>query len=353
MVSLLYLALFLLGKKQETVALRLELLPEFLTYYDSVRLLGPDERPDYDHLQQLFRDALRREGISRDYSFAWAKAAACELEPGPFQGQLVVKFYKRLVEAEHTARPSFHWHHDYLINIHSLLRVLQHAPASQALHRLQIKIQNRVWSLGIHSFLEALRADLPASRDCMLSFTYLAYSTIILLLEESSSFGDTWHKYLGHISRYRWHIDTNTRDAEHWGNIAHDWYLKAYGRYPTAGFPNFNLGLTSSNFLQQLFYYSKALYAEVPCAHSLQPSFNVFFDATLMSPLNMPLVKAHASLFTGKEKDFGLFSKEFLDQLRNTRIGKVASRIAIINITAILGYGNTIPENEEKVVLGN
>jgi hypothetical protein len=181
----------------------------------------------------------------------------------------------------------------------------------------------------------------------MRSFTHLAYSTIILFLEEFPSFKDTWHEYLGHISRYKQSIYNN---PEHWKRKAHYWYSEAFGSYPTAGWANFNLGLTSPTILQELFYYSKALYA-VPC---YKPPINSFFNDILELPYHIPLLKAHASLFTGKKEDFGFFRKEFLDRRRNTPIGKgkTASRIAIINITAMLGYGNMIPE-DETIVLGD
>jgi len=320
----------------------LVLPPPFQTYLDYVQSLDPDEKPDYDHLRKVFRHAFRCKGLVWDHRFAWVP----EVES---QKQLHIKLCKRLQEAEGIFRPNLRWHLDYLSIIHDNLLVLQGVPASQSLRRAQLWFHKKAWG-RIHCFLEALRAKLAVSRDCMLSFTCFAYSTMILFLEEFSGFENTLHEYLGNISRYISAISTGT-DIKHWANVAHDWFLKAYGRYPTAGEPNFSLGITSLNALRRLFYYSKALYAEAPCAHSLQPSFNTFFDVILVS--NIPLLRAHASLFASKEEDFGLFRKEFLDQVRNTQIRKVASRIAIINITAMLGYGNTMPEDEEKVVLGD
>jgi hypothetical protein len=41
------------------------------------------------------------------------------------------------------------------------------------------------------------------------------------------------------------------------------------------------------------------------------------------------------------------------EELNATQIGKLPFTVAIINITAMLGYGITIPEDEEKVVLGD
>ena len=148
-------------------------------------------------------------------------------------------------EAEGIFRPNLRWHLDYLSIIHDNLLVLQGVPASQSLRRAQLHFHKKAWG-RIHCFLEALRAKLAVSRDCMLSFTCFAYSTMILFLEEFSGFENTLHEYLGNISRYISAISTGT-DIEHWANVAHDWFLKAYGRYPTAGEPNFSLGITSPN----------------------------------------------------------------------------------------------------------
>jgi hypothetical protein len=43
----------------------------------------------------------------------------------------------------------------------------------------------RIWSHGIHSFLEILKRHLPASGNCMVSFAWLAYSTMAALLRNS------------------------------------------------------------------------------------------------------------------------------------------------------------------------
>jgi hypothetical protein len=58
------------------------------------------------------------------------------------------------------------------------------------------------------------------------------------------------------------------------------------------------------------------------------------------------LVKAHASLVTENQEAFNHFSREFQKQLASTEIGvTLAIGIAIINITAMLGY---IPVATEK-----
>jgi hypothetical protein len=105
MLSLLHLALFLLGKEQEpgeTLCLD-DLPPQFQTYYNSIRSLGPDEKPNYDNLREIFRDAFYDEGFLRDYRFLTPAVDARELDPKPSQEQLVAGFkhiYERLLKAE-------------------------------------------------------------------------------------------------------------------------------------------------------------------------------------------------------------------------------------------------------------
>jgi hypothetical protein len=47
------------------------LLVEFKLYFDHVKNLGFEDRPDYDYLRKLFRDLLFQKGFSYDYLFDW------------------------------------------------------------------------------------------------------------------------------------------------------------------------------------------------------------------------------------------------------------------------------------------
>ncbi len=44
---------------------------EFRTYLNYARALRFNQRPDYQHLRQLFRDVLAREGLQYDYAYDW------------------------------------------------------------------------------------------------------------------------------------------------------------------------------------------------------------------------------------------------------------------------------------------
>ena len=42
-----------------------------MTYFNYIRSLRFDERPDYSHLRKLFRDLFVREGFVYDYAYDW------------------------------------------------------------------------------------------------------------------------------------------------------------------------------------------------------------------------------------------------------------------------------------------
>ncbi|CAK7206331.1 hypothetical protein SEUCBS139899_009120 [Sporothrix eucalyptigena] len=109
-------------------------------------------------------------------------------------------------------RTLLHEHHDFML-------ASQHPSASPALRRVAQKyaMPARMWRHGIHSFLELLRHRLPASREHMITFIYMAYSIIALLYETVRAFEDTWVECLGDLSRYRMAIeDDNQRARDAW-----------------------------------------------------------------------------------------------------------------------------------------
>ena len=81
---------------------------------------------------------------------------------------------------------------------------------------------------GIHSFLELLRHRLPDSLEQMLTFVYLAYSMMALLMESVPSFEETWIECLGDLARYWMAIkEADLRDREMWSGVARMWYNEA------------------------------------------------------------------------------------------------------------------------------
>ena len=44
---------------------------EFAAYFDYIRSLDFDEKPDYSYLRRIFRDLFVREGFDYDHVFDW------------------------------------------------------------------------------------------------------------------------------------------------------------------------------------------------------------------------------------------------------------------------------------------
>ncbi|KIV93618.1 hypothetical protein PV10_04819 [Exophiala mesophila] len=158
-------------------------------------------------------------------------------------------------------RTLLHEHHDFFL-------ASQHPTATPALRRLPQKyaMPARMWRHGIHGFLELLRHRLPHSLEHMLSFVYLAYQMMGLLMESVPAFHETWIECLGDLARYRMAIEeTDMRDREIWSNVARTWYNRAADRSPDTGRIQHHLAvLARPNVVSQLFYYSKALVCATP-----------------------------------------------------------------------------------------
>ncbi|EXJ62667.1 hypothetical protein A1O7_03105 [Cladophialophora yegresii CBS 114405] len=176
-------------------------------------------------------------------------------------------------------RTLLHEHHDFFL-------ASQHPTASPALRRLPAKyaMPARMWRHGIHSFLELLRHRLPYSLEHMLSFVYLAYQMMALLMESVPAFHETWIECLGDLARYRMAIEeADLRDRETWANVARMWYNRASDRSPETGRIMHHLAvLARPNIVCQLFYYSKALVSVNPFPNardSIMLLFNPLLEA--------------------------------------------------------------------------
>jgi hypothetical protein len=334
--------------------------PEFKTYFNHIGSLGLDEKPDYKYLRKLVKEAFDRNGFVWDYIFDWHGPERSPVS----QERLVAAFksmYHELGEAEvqcltfdHFLRQLTSINPDQLrrasdmhISIHARFHdnflASQHPSASPALRRLarQYCMPERLRD-GIHVFLESLRY-LPDTQDCMLSFSYSAYLAMIVFHEEFPNFDDTWLESLGHLSRYLFFI---TDDQRFW-MLACSWYSKASNQYPKIGRFHQDVAITSRSPFQKLFYGCKALCAEDPLdvRKSILDGFDVILEGdgssqSSLDPLDVALLEAHAILFTGKKKEhFQLSFKKLLD-LANTHPERVTVQIAIINITAILGFAS-------------
>ena len=206
----------------------------------------------------------------------------------------------------------------------------------------------RMWRYGIHSFLELLRHRLPGSLEHMITFTYLAYSMMALFYETVPAFEDTWVECLGDLGRYRYvciftHLrvllsrytsfvaplhrgysllisksilmrksmaieDDDIRDRQVWTSVSRYWYLHASHKAPTTGRLYHHLAILSQpNALQQLFYYTKSLCAQIPFEFARESIMTMaLFNGNRprrLSNTEAEFLKAHAILFTRQGYD--------------------------------------------------
>ena len=88
----------------------------------------------------------------------------------------------------------------------------------------------------------------------MLSFVYIAYSMVALLMEIVPSFFETWIECLGDLARYRMAIEEDDlRDRQIWSNVARTWYNMAADRSLNVGRIQHHIAvLARPNIVQQL-----------------------------------------------------------------------------------------------------
>lgn len=197
--------------------------------------------------------------------------------------------------------------HQALLNeYHDFLLATQHPLASPSLRRVAQKyaIPARMWRHGIYTFLEILRHRLPASREYMITFIYMAYSMVGVLYETVPAFEDTWIECLGDLSRYRMAIEEDsldTRDA--WTKVSRHWYSMASGNAPNTGRLYHHLAIIARPFvITQMFYYVKSLCVLAPFA-STRESITTVFDPVFKAPMqhllpvDVAFLRAHAILF--------------------------------------------------------
>jgi hypothetical protein len=239
----------------------------------------------------------------------------------------------KLTEEQWTAvvclhRTLLHEHHDFFL-------ASQHPSANISLRRLASKyaMPARMWRHGIHSFLELLRHNLPASYDHMLTFIYTAYSMMALLYETVPAFEDTWIECLGDLARYRMAIEeTDLKDREIWTGVARHWYSLASEKAPTTGRLYHHLAiLARPNAIQQLCFYTKSLCVPIPFA-SARESIMTLFDpiftsqSSRLGQIDTAFVKAHGILFSKKHMDQLHSAMEEYISLLDEHIGRVAKR---------------------------
>lgn len=233
--------------------------------------------------------------------------------------------------------------HRTLLNEHHDFFSASHHPVTET-HELRelaarYAMPARMWRHGIHAFLELLRHRLPESLEHMLSFVYLSYSMMALLMETVPDFLETWIECLGDLARYRMAIEeADLRDREIWSSTARTWYNQAADLSPNTGRIQHHLAvLARPNIVQQLFLYSKALVAAVPfknAGESILLLFNPLLDQSGAStsryqPAEFSFVCAAAVLFKRRSVvEFEMYRKQFASHLEG-HLARSGSRFKV------------------------
>ncbi|CAL5872008.1 uncharacterized protein PFLUO_LOCUS6265 [Penicillium psychrofluorescens] len=247
-------------------------------------------------------------------------------------------------------------HRSLLYEHHDFFLASQHPSASPVVKRLAEKyaMPARMWRYGIHSFLELLRHKLQDSLEYMLSFIYIAYSMMTLLLETVPTYKENWIECLGDLARYRMAVeDTDMRDREVWANVSRYWYRKDSDRNPEVGRIQHHLAvLARPDILMQLFYYTKAMISVQPFPYARDSALLLFNpllneQASQNRTMVTAFVAAHGALFTGRPTEqFVALGVEFLSLLRKDigRLGQQGQQgvyITSCNLAAVFQYGDS------------
>ncbi|KAJ5145979.1 uncharacterized protein N7515_000543 [Penicillium bovifimosum] len=260
-------------------------------------------------------------------------------------------------------------HRTLLFEHHDFFLASQHPSAGPLVKGLPAKygMPGRMWRYGIHAFLELLRQKLPESMEHMLSYIYLAYSMITLLLESVPDFRETWVECLGDLARYRMAVEElDRKERDLWAGISRYWYGQDAKRSAENGRVQHHLAvLARPDVLQQYFHYNKALI----CLDRFPASMGSMIQ--LATPLmRVPahtqnlidsFVTAHGALFLEVPvHEFVNRANAFLTILRTeisrvSRHGQAGVQITSCNICSILEYGrkNGVMERDWTLRLRN
>ncbi|OJD12932.1 hypothetical protein ACJ73_09276 [Blastomyces percursus] len=250
-----------------------------------------------------------------------------------------------------------------LIECYNFFMVAHHPDASDGLRDLPDKyyITHRMWGQGIQTPMELLRRQLPDTLEHMVRLISFAYDMLTLLTESVPAFETTFFECLGDLSRYRMAIEKG-EDRCMWVGVARYWYCRAADKRPQTGRIQHHLGATAlSDFLQQLFHYTKSVVCVDRFQHARTGFFRLFESvsdprtARFMEStpaqrevadsrrLRLAFVNAHGILYgKGPVSAFFVHSRTFLSLLEpytGSKFRQQGVYIASSNIAAMFQYG--------------
>ena len=236
---------------------------------------------------------------------------------------------------------------------------------------------SRLWHHGVYKMLRVLRYRLPESRECMVTFIYMAYSMLGTLHDTVPIFQTTWIECLGRIfyvpvprtslltafqgdlGAYRMAIETDESETRRfWMTNSRSWYMKAAHRSPNHGRLYYRLAtLAPPSSLEHLSLVVRALTCIAPfekARESIKTWFNSNLHAwdTMQRPSwETTFIRAHAILFTSEKQHCEDGFESTLDMLVNdvSIPRSCGAFVATTNLAALFEY-NT-PEQSAQARL--
>ncbi|KAI7970539.1 hypothetical protein EIK77_005443 [Talaromyces pinophilus] len=376
-------------------------LAEILAYFNDVRSLKFDEKPNYSYLRKIFRDLHERQSFQNDNLFDWVvdrppaaidvqrrfnddKSTEAQLQqlydstqtlsiqeavPGePSLAERLDRINSNLLSQEkicdehwklRNEDPStIGWRYcvrdvgSLLYMYCELLLWLNHPAASDEKRIMASSIvPSRMWR-QVHKLLDLMWENRPSSISYFLDFARTAYRRFKVALDYAPELRATWFECLGDLSQYIMCAVTGDIESR---RLADYWYWKAAALNPGTGRIQHHLAVISGpDVLKQLSFYLKALISvrryirtreTIECLFKGLPQM-----ATLFSDHRQALivfVETHSLLFRGQDNYlFIQHANSFLSQL--DKFASIAGNefheqgvyIVASNYAAIFGYGH-------------
>ncbi|KAE9574182.1 hypothetical protein CGMCC3_g9864 [Colletotrichum fructicola] len=201
----------------------------------------------------------------------------------------------------------------------------QHFPGGPAVRRLPEKYDmvSRMCRHGIRDCLEILHRNLPESKEHMLSFISVAFSTMMDLYETTPGYDYAWAECIGDIAAQRATIEGDSvLEREFWVSNAAVWYAEASDKDPGNGRLYHHLALVPfSHGLQQLFYHAKALCAPASFSQA-EDSMVAYLKSAVKDPgpqlstIDLMFMRTELA-FLLRQDDFTALVDEFVRNLKD------------------------------------
>ncbi|KAF3492369.1 uncharacterized protein GIQ15_01886 [Arthroderma uncinatum] len=231
---------------------------EFIEYMEYVRRPIESDKPDYDHLCQLFRTAFTEKGFSRDGVYDWivykyrynsgqdpaqpVTGITDQLGGRHISDEEFGKEFSTLVEelgqakglclslsnTEERDRKPDYWTevttaHSTLVQwCYDIMMFSRHPETPDDLRRQSedLRLHDEVWDAGIKPCLMLLRAGVPQTSDYIQGFLYPTFILLTAIAECAPQRDEKWEGYIRDLSAYGMKYDSCgpwTRVHKCWG----------------------------------------------------------------------------------------------------------------------------------------